>query len=357
MWRVAFLASCLFTATQATAFTEGGTVLGNNNNGKARLNNQENEQAVLDNEAFGPLLERLAQRMNQQEQQDEGFPVPDKLDNLNLYGNDEQDFEFNPDFQQQQQYERKPYDFSIEDLEKAEAELEEELKKDREEDEHQDKPQKTAPAAPAPAPVEQQQKQPKVAPAAAAPNEELIEEQEIAGEPKVPQKKGQSEFVSFVEPVEQQAKQIKSSQVFDKRAPMLQQQKSHTSFSSSLLLLAVGTVMSVGLVGTVAGGAYYLKRRNETPDDGEYAPYAGTGPGFKKNKGNQGDETLAYKAQLHQYQQAKQKIICGEDAPGMIESDGEDGADEENNFSVYECPGLAPTGDIEVCNPNFAAQP
>lgn len=74
-------------------------------------------------------------------------------------------------------------------------------------------------------------------------------------------------------------------------------------------------------------------------------------------QGNKGDETLAYKAQLHQYQQAKQKIICGEDAPGIIESDGEDGADEENNYSVYECPGLAPTGDIEVCNPNFAAQP
>lgn len=27
--------------------------------------------------------------------------------------------------------------------------------------------------------------------------------------------------------------------------------------------------------------------------------------------------------------------------------------DDTNNFSVYECPGLAPTGDIEVQNPNF----
>ncbi|RCN41980.1 hypothetical protein ANCCAN_12085 [Ancylostoma caninum] len=45
-------------------------------------------------------------------------------------------------------------------------------------------------------------------------------------------------------------------------------------------------------------------------------------------------------------------------APAGLESDGEDdGADDENNFSVYECPGLAPTGDIEVCNPNFAAHP
>ncbi|KJH44077.1 hypothetical protein DICVIV_09887, partial [Dictyocaulus viviparus] len=99
-------------------------------------------------------------------------------------------------------------------------------------------------------------------------------------------------------------------------------------------------------------------RRRSSTDDSDYAPYAGTGPGFKKGKGDKGDETLAYKAQLHQYQQAKQKIICGEDAPAGFESDGDDdGAEDENNFSVYECPGLAPTGDIEVCNPNFAAHP
>ncbi|KAJ1349493.1 Pantothenate kinase [Parelaphostrongylus tenuis] len=41
-----------------------------------------------------------------------------------------------------------------------------------------------------------------------------------------------------------------------------------------------------------------------------------------------------------------------------LESDAEDdGADDENNYKVYECPGLAPTGDIDVCNPNFAAHP
>ena len=60
------------------------------------------------------------------------------------------------------------------------------------------------------------------------------------------------------------------------------------------------------------------RRRRDTPDDSEYAPYAGTGPGAKRGikAGDKGDENLAYKAQLHQYQQAKQKIICGDDAPG-----------------------------------------
>lgn len=62
------------------------------------------------------------------------------------------------------------------------------------------------------------------------------------------------------------------------------------------------------------GAFVKFRRRRDTPDDSEYAPYAGTGPGFKK--GDQGDETLAYKAQLHHYQQAKQKIICGDGASG-----------------------------------------
>lgn len=234
--------------------------------------------------------------------------------------------------------------FDLDDLLRGELMLENEIAKESELKKTQEKLSEQTPSAKA--------------------NVESLESamQTATGEPQVPQKKGQNEFVSFVEQEPQPAKQTISSQTVDKRRLATSAEYSGSAprySSSSLLLLAVGTVMCVGLIGTVAGGTYYYKnnRRTETPDDGEYAPYAGTGPGFRKNKGNKGDETLAYKAQLHQYQQAKQKIICGEDAPGIIESDGEDGADEENNYSVYECPGLAPTGDIEVCNPNFAAQP
>ncbi|KAK6760052.1 hypothetical protein RB195_021536 [Necator americanus] len=189
--------------------------------------------------------------------------------------------------------------------------------------------------------------------------EETQTQPDVAVEqPLVAQKKGQNEFVSFVEPVD--AKQTKSVATLEKRrlAGASEFSSSLPTYSDNLLMIAVGTVLIVGMVASVVGGGYYIKRRRSSPDDSEYAPYAGTGPGFKKSKGDKGDESLAYKAQLHQYQQAKQKIICGEDAPAGLESDGEDdGADDENNFSVYECPGLAPTGDIEVCNPNFAAHP
>uniref|UniRef100_A0A1I7XLF7 APP_amyloid domain-containing protein n=1 Tax=Heterorhabditis bacteriophora TaxID=37862 RepID=A0A1I7XLF7_HETBA len=177
-----------------------------------------------------------------------------------------------------------------------------------------------------------------------------LEKEEVANDiiekqPLVAQKKGQNEFVSFVEPVD--AKQTKSVPSLEKRRLSTSSDNVNfmPTYSSNLLMIAVGTVLVVGMMGTIVGGGIYLKRRRDTPDDAEYAPYAGTGPGFKKGK-------------LHHYQQAKQKIICGDDAPAGLESEGEDdGADDENNFSVYECPGLAPTGDIEVCNPNFAAQP
>ncbi|CAJ0610430.1 unnamed protein product [Cylicocyclus nassatus] len=187
---------------------------------------------------------------------------------------------------------------------------------------------------------------------------EKLMQADVAQQPLVAQKKGQNEFVSFVEPVD--SKQTKSVATLEKRrlAGASEFSNALPTYSSNLLMIAVGTVLIVGMVASVLGGGYYIKRRRSSPDDSEYAPYAGTGPGFKKNKGDKGDESLAYKAQLHQYQQAKQKIICGEDAPAGLESDAEDeGADDENNFSVYECPGLAPTGDIEVCNPNFAAHP
>uniref|UniRef100_A0A914UNF5 Neural proliferation differentiation and control protein 1 n=1 Tax=Plectus sambesii TaxID=2011161 RepID=A0A914UNF5_9BILA len=65
---------------------------------------------------------------------------------------------------------------------------------------------------------------------------------------------------------------------------------------------------------------------------------------------------MAYKAQLHHYQQTKQKIISGEETGvtgARHESDDSGDDADDGDYSVYECPGLAPTGDIEVQNPMF----
>ncbi|CAD6187454.1 unnamed protein product [Caenorhabditis auriculariae] len=359
MWRAVALLAFL-GVTQATVFTESGSVHHGLRDTQYELS-QEKFQKAYDEELkvmlrklheaeelqrqqensedyMSNILEELTKKNPQpqqeqpqpQKQQEEEPQYPEFYKELGMFQDDEKPEE------KAKVVEKAPAQGKVPD-ERAAKELEEELRKAEEELDME---------------------------LAKEAKKELKKAQEEAEKPapppQVPQKKGQSEFVSFVEPVEA-LKQTKSIGSLDKRR--LSTSAEHGTnmpgyTSNSLLLIAVGTVMAVGLVGTVVGGGYYLKRRTETPDDGEYAPYAGTGPGFKKNKGNKGDETLAYKAQLHQYQQAKQKIICGEDAPGVIESENEDdGNDEENNFSVYECPGLAPTGDIEVCNPNFAAHP
>ncbi|CAJ0955321.1 unnamed protein product, partial [Mesorhabditis belari] len=188
--------------------------------------------------------------------------------------------------------------------------------------------------------------------------ESISEQNSVSDEKPVekPQKKGQSEYVSFVEP-EVVGYRQRDVQSLEKRR--LAQSIHGNSYSprgdSNLAMMAVGCVLVVGIVGGAIGGIAY-RRRKESPDDSEYAPYAGIGPFRKGKKDTKGDDALAYKAQLHHYHQAKQKIICGDDAPVGLESDEEECPDDENNYSVYECPGLAPTGDIEVHNPNFAAQ-
>lgn len=380
MWRVVVLLACL-SATHAALFTEGGAVQNGPATDKKTVKTQGDNQKFLDalsqkqskvddEKSYQEFLEIVAQMNAEKKAQEE----KEQLEEDQYYMNQYQGVKRSPMTEEEASeketswlksvlartnvfkdkngnlrtaegiaYDNEdPYD--LDDLLKGEMMLENEIASDQDLKKTQTNLAKNTETAKA--------------------NVESLESamQTATGEPQVPQKKGQNEFVSFVEPEPQPAKQTVSSQQIDKRRLATSAEYSGNAprySSSSLLLLAVGTVMCVGLVGTVAGGTYYYKnnRRTETPDDGEYAPYAGTGPGFRKTKGNKGDETLAYKAQLHQYQQAKQKIICGEDAPGIIESDGEDGADEENNYSVYECPGLAPTGDIEVCNPNFAAQP
>ncbi|MFH4973914.1 hypothetical protein AB6A40_000623 [Gnathostoma spinigerum] len=173
-------------------------------------------------------------------------------------------------------------------------------------------------------------------------------------------KKGQNEFVEFIEP--KAAKQLKHSEIIEKRveaSEVVRKKIAPIVRGSDFVFIAVGTVAVIAAVVGVTGGGLYLRRlkaRNNATERSDFTHYAPTGPGRDKKK-KKGDETLAYKAQLHHYQQTKQKIISGEEQlADMGDNETSDASDDEdgiNNFSVYECPGLAPTGDIEVQNPNF----
>jgi len=188
-------------------------------------------------------------------------------------------------------------------------------------------------------------------------------------------KRGQFEFVEFVEP--HAAKVLKNVEYMDKRAPIAeingQGSPLHMYYTSNNVLFIVAvTVCSVVVVAGVVGGAYHInnirKQRNEAFDD--FTRYSPAGPGrdmLRKGRAfagspitDVGDDSLAKAAHLHHYEQTKQKIIGSDN--GIMNDDHSDKSDdeaddlEEHNFSIYECPGLAMSGDIEVKNPNFEQQ-
>lgn len=189
------------------------------------------------------------------------------------------------------------------------------------------------------------------------------------------QKRGQNEFVEFIEP--HASKALKNVEYMDKRAPVSEIDGPNGShylyYSSNNVLFIVGvTVASVFVIAGVVGGAYHVnnirKQRNEAFDD--FTRYSPAGPGrdmLRRGRGyagspvtDLGDDALAKAAHLHHYQQTKQKIIGSDNGINDHEQDGSDEENEdlaeEHNFSIYECPGLAMSGDIEVKNPNFDAQ-
>lgn len=183
-------------------------------------------------------------------------------------------------------------------------------------------------------------------------------------------KKGQNEFVEFAEP--RHNNRLKSVEWMEKRVPYDRENRNEGSSpfrffaGGNVLFVAYLTICCVGVVAGTIGGVYYYNhvRANRVDDPfNEFTRYSPSGPSKDKLKkgpsptfGQNGDDTLAYKAQLHHYQQQKQKILGNTQGQVVSDtmSDNEDDTDElEHNFSVFECPGLAPTGDVEIQNPNF----
>ncbi|KRY10783.1 Neural proliferation differentiation and control protein 1 [Trichinella patagoniensis] len=68
------------------------------------------------------------------------------------------------------------------------------------------------------------------------------------------------------------------------------------------------------------------------------------------------DSKLASAAQLYHFQHTKQQIISMEHPSCDVKevmSDDSEVEEDEGDYSVYECPGLAPTGNMEINNPLF----
>ncbi|CAF0989619.1 unnamed protein product [Rotaria sordida] len=131
-----------------------------------------------------------------------------------------------------------------------------------------------------------------------------------------------------------------------------------------LFLVIVGTSSLIGILGLVAAAIFWytIHKRAQTAIDAEYPSYGVTGPSTSGNKilpnPTISDRKLAQSAQMFHYQQQRQQILAQEkthfDAKPVHSDDSDDEAPGGGDYTVYECPGLAPTGEMEVRNPLFA---
>merc|ERR1711981_493479 len=120
-------------------------------------------------------------------------------------------------------------------------------------------------------------------------------------------------------------------------------------------IVGVASGLTVFLI-VGAGFLFHRARKNaKAAEDVEYPAYGVTGPG-KEVSPNSGDRMLAQNAQLYHFEHKKQQMLAFDghaDSQRRSMSDNESEDGEEGDYTVYECPGLAPTGEMEVRNPMF----
>ncbi|KAG7480486.1 hypothetical protein MATL_G00056610 [Megalops atlanticus] len=125
-----------------------------------------------------------------------------------------------------------------------------------------------------------------------------------------------------------------------------------------LLVAMIGLCIVVGTVALILAGICWIRlqrgkhysQKVDYPAFNVMAPHSG-------DCSVTGDKKLAHSAQMYHYQHQKQQILSLEkhrDEPKVPDSGTtSDEENEDGDFTVYECPGLAPTGEMEVKNPLF----
>ncbi|XP_069696435.1 neural proliferation differentiation and control protein 1 isoform X2 [Periplaneta americana] len=133
--------------------------------------------------------------------------------------------------------------------------------------------------------------------------------------------------------------------------------------NSDLYFIAiVAGCSAAAVVGVIVIGIswYKLQKNAKAAADVEYPAYGVTGP--NKEVSPTGDRRLAQSAQMYHYQHQKQQIIAMEsrvtnERNGSVSEAESEEENEEGDYTVYECPGLASTGEMEVKNPLFQDDP
>ncbi|XP_076044526.1 uncharacterized protein LOC143027219 [Oratosquilla oratoria] len=120
---------------------------------------------------------------------------------------------------------------------------------------------------------------------------------------------------------------------------------------------------AAAVCGVIGAGVcwYRLNKSHRAAADAEYPAYGVTGPN-KDVSPSSGDRKLAQSAHMYHYQHQKQQMIALEKPVGGERHGSASDVDSEEegemgDYTVYECPGLAPTGEMEVKNPLFHDDP
>ncbi|XP_017070306.1 uncharacterized protein LOC108107332 [Drosophila eugracilis] len=220
---------------------------------------------------------------------------------------------------------------------------------------------KIATPVPAPVPVEP----PKLLDAANA-NFHRINPQSVAAAAvagvNLPQAKEQTplELNALINKLQKQSKAPTHLNLVNGADPSQEQivLRQHMGMNSEMGVYIVALIAGISAavtVGLLALGVTWFHNRHKAAADVEYPAYGVTGP--NKDVSPSGDRKLAQSAQMYHYQHQKQQIIAMENQAtdgscGMSDVESDDD-NEEGDYTVYECPGLAPTGEMEVKNPLF----
>nr|XP_033771283.1 neural proliferation differentiation and control protein 1-like isoform X2 [Geotrypetes seraphini] len=124
----------------------------------------------------------------------------------------------------------------------------------------------------------------------------------------------------------------------------------------SLTLVVICTAVGISAL-LVAGLCWYrLQKEVHLAQKMAYTAYRGS---RRYPVHRPGDIRLAQSVQVHHYQNEKKKILALEEAvagsqkPQQQLSTESEAETENGEYTVYECPGLAPTGEMEIHNPLF----
>ncbi|KAI1882489.1 hypothetical protein AGOR_G00251290 [Albula goreensis] len=125
-----------------------------------------------------------------------------------------------------------------------------------------------------------------------------------------------------------------------------------------LLMIMISVCVVVGMLALILAAVCWVRMQKETrlTQKVDYPAFSGMAS-TSSDRISPGDKTLAQSAQMYHYLHQKQQMLSLEkhkEEPKIPDSEAtSDEENEDGDFTVYECPGLAPTGEMEVKNPLF----